>query len=218
MEALFQQIALLGKQYGAAKILLFGSRARGDHREHSDIDIAVYHMPVEKQALFADQIEQLPTLLDFDIVFITKKTNAALLQNIKKDGKIIMDKFTDKMGKFENALSRLLESIKDYGEFHNSSIRDGVIQRFEFCTELALKAVREYLINEGYTEISSPKAVMKQAFAAGLITNENSWIDLLNARNMTSHVYDDEMAEAIFQKIQGVYYNLFHDLIKKLRI
>lgn len=217
MDALYKQIAAAGKAYGANKIILFGSRARGDYRERSDIDIAVYAMPVNNQALFVDRIEQLPTLLDFDVVFITEKTNPELLNNIAKDGKIIMDKFTEKKDKFENAVSRLQEAIQDYEKFENSSIRDGVIQRFEFCTELAWKAVREYLINEGYTDINSPKAVMKQAYADGIISNENEWIDLLNARNITSHVYDDETAAEIFKKIQTVYINLFRELSANLK-
>lgn len=32
----------IGKQYGVERITLFGSRARGDYRERSDIDLAVY--------------------------------------------------------------------------------------------------------------------------------------------------------------------------------
>lgn len=217
MDALYKQIAAAGKAYGANKIILFGSRARGDYRERSDIDIAVYAMPVDNQALFVDRIEQLPTLLDFDVVFVTEKTSPELLNNIAKDGKIIMDKFTEKKDKFENAVSRLQEAIQDYEKFENSSIRDGVIQRFEFCTELAWKAVREYLINEGYTDINSPKAVMKQAYADGIISNENDWIDLLNTRNITSHVYDDETAAEIFNKIQTIYINLFQELSAKLK-
>ena len=36
-DELKQQIAALGRDYGAARIVLFGSRARGNHRERSDI-------------------------------------------------------------------------------------------------------------------------------------------------------------------------------------
>nr|DAR07982.1 MAG TPA: hypothetical protein [Caudoviricetes sp.] len=39
---LYNQISKIGKKYGADKIVLYGSRARGDNRERSDIDIAVF--------------------------------------------------------------------------------------------------------------------------------------------------------------------------------
>ena len=42
---LYRQLAALGRKFGAARIVLFGSRARGDNREHSDIDIAFMDFP-----------------------------------------------------------------------------------------------------------------------------------------------------------------------------
>lgn len=96
MQQLYNQIAEIGKKYNAAKIVLFGSRARGDHRERSDIDLAIYGVGERDQSAFADDIDHLPTLLDFDLVFVTVKTDARLLADIERDGKVIMDKFTEK--------------------------------------------------------------------------------------------------------------------------
>ena len=45
MEELYSQLAALAKRYGAKRLVLFGSRARGDNRYNSDIDLAVYGMP-----------------------------------------------------------------------------------------------------------------------------------------------------------------------------
>ena len=74
----------LGARYGATKIVLFGSRARGDNHPRSDIDLAIYGMPERQQASFFE--EELQTLLKFDLVHITQHTSPALLQNIQKDG------------------------------------------------------------------------------------------------------------------------------------
>lgn len=216
MKELYKQIAEIGKQFSAYKIVLYGSRARGDNRERSDIDIAVFGMPKENQAAFADKIEQLPTLLDFDIAFISDNTNDKFLNNIIKDGIILMSKLEEKLSKFSEAVKRLEESVSDYNSYNVSSIRDGVIQRFEFCTELAWKAAREYLIEQGYTDINSPKAVMKQAYADNLINDEQLWIELLNARNQTSHIYDEETASDIFEKIRNKYINQFNELLSVL--
>lgn len=86
MEQLYQQLAALARQYGAQRLVLFGSRARRDNRYNSDIDLAVYGMPQENQGSFWMDCEDLPTLLKFDIVHIHEGMNPAFLQNIEKDG------------------------------------------------------------------------------------------------------------------------------------
>lgn len=217
MENIYYKISAAGKKHNADKIVLFGSRARGDNRERSDIDIAVYGLPAQNQAAFRADIDNLPTLLDFDIVFVTEKTDPALLKNIEKDGKILMSKFNEKYNKFVSAVSRLEDGIKDYDTVKLDTARDGVIQRFEFCAELAWKTVREYLLEEGYTDINSPKAVMKTAFADRLINDEQGWLELFDSRNQTSHVYDEDTAAKIFGDIKNVYIRLFKELIEKLK-
>ena len=142
---LYDTIAYAGKRFGANKIVLFGSRARGDNNERSDIDIAVFGMPEENQPLFAEEIENLPTLLCFDLIFIRPDTSEALLTNIRRDGKILMSRLNDKLKNFNNAVCRLDEALAEYSLCKLTSSRDGVIQRFEFCAELAWKTVKEYL-------------------------------------------------------------------------
>ena len=217
MKKVYNGIAKIGKKLCADKVVLFGSRARGDNRERSDIDIAVYGLPDENRALFRSEIEELPTLLDFDIVFVTPDTDKALLKNIEKDGVILMSKREEKYEKFVSAVSRLEEAVSDFGQVKLNSVRDGAIQRFEFCTELAWKTVREYIIEQGYTDINSPKSVMKTAFSDGLLDSEQGWLDILESRNITSHVYDEKTAEKIFESIKNTYINLFKDLIVKLK-
>ena len=92
MEKLYALIAALGEKYNAEKILLFGSRARGDNRERSDIDLAIYGMPEENRARFWSDIDDLPTLLKFDLVHVTELTNAELVKNIEKDGVVLYEK------------------------------------------------------------------------------------------------------------------------------
>ena len=216
MKRIYQSIADLGKQFKADKIVLFGSRARGDNRERSDIDIAVFGVSKEKQPAFIQAVGSLPTLLDFDIVFITDNTNEALMKNIIQDGVIIMDKFTEKLSKFSDAIKRLEEAIKEYDKYQITSSRDGVIQRFEFCTELAWKSTREYLLAQGYVDINSPKSVMKQAYADNLIDDDQAWLALLYARNLTSHIYDENTANDIFDDIKNKYLTLLKQLLRKL--
>ena len=57
---------------------------------------------------------------------------------------------------------------------------------------------------------------MRQAFADGLVSDNDSWISLLNDRNRTSHIYDENTAEQIFQRIRQQYASLFEELFSKM--
>lgn len=127
-----------------------------------------------------------------------------------------MDKFTEKLSKFSDAIKHLEEAIKEYEKYQITSSRDGVIQRFEFCTELARKSTREYLLAQGYVDINSPKSVMKQAYADNPIDDDQAWLALLYARNLTSHIYDENTANDIFDDIKNKYLTLFKQLLRKL--
>ena len=124
----------------------------------------------------------------------------------------------EKFSKFILATDKLCSAIEDYDKLGLDVIRDGVIQRFEFCTELAWKTLREYLIEQGYSDINSPKNVLKTAFADGILNDEQGWLDILDARNITSHVYDEATAQKIFDNIRGTYADLFKQLINRLNI
>lgn len=106
--------------------------------------------------------------------------------------------------------------MEEYDKYGISSSRDGVIQRFEFCTELAWKSTREFLISEGYVDLNSPKSVMKQAYTDGIISDEKTWLELLYSRNLTSHIYDEHTASDIFTNIKEKYSLLFKQLLATL--
>ena len=99
----------------------------------------------------------------------------------------------------------------------NDVVRDGLIQRFEFTYELAWKTTKEYLQDLGIVDKNSPKAVIKEAYAQKLIVNEKNWLLMLNDRNMTSHVYKEEMAQEIAERITKYYIKEFDDLLEKLQ-
>ena len=216
LKELYQQIAEIGRRLGARRIVLYGSRARGDHRERSDIDLAVFGAPPKSYSAFLDSLDELPTLLRFDLVFVTDQTSRDLLKNIEQDGITLMSKLKEKYDKLAKAVSRLQESIADFERYHMDSIRDGVIQRFEFCAELAWKTLREYLIDQGYQNVNSPKAVMRLSYEDGIINNDASWVSLMNARNLTSHTYDEATADEIYHLICQSYVVLLNELVQDL--
>ena len=86
MEQIYQQLAALARRHSARRLVLFGSRVRGDNHPHSDIDLAVYGMPQAARGAFWLEAEELPTLLKLDIVHVSPGMDPAFLKNIVKDG------------------------------------------------------------------------------------------------------------------------------------
>ena len=83
-------IVELGEKYNIKQIKLFGSRARGDYKERSDIDLAVYGGDVIG---FSTEIDDgVPTLLKFDIVNMDKPVQKELTDSIEKEGIAIYEK------------------------------------------------------------------------------------------------------------------------------
>lgn len=69
------------------KILLFGSRARGDYKETSDIDLAVLsEISRDEQYKIMNEIDMLDIVYKVDIVFVDSNTKAELVESIKRDG------------------------------------------------------------------------------------------------------------------------------------
>lgn len=84
------EISNFAKLHGVEKVVLFGSRARGDNRLTSDIDLAVYGGNVAEFKMDVD--EKVSTLLEVDVVDISDGVSEQLRYNIERDGVIIYAK------------------------------------------------------------------------------------------------------------------------------
>ena len=96
----------------------------------------------------------------------------------------------------------------------------GIIQFFEMSFELAWNMVKDYLEEQGFIDVKSPKSALKKAFEMGLIENGHDWMDLLLDRNQTMYAYEDkkatELVLLIQQKYQPILKILQKDLVQKL--
>lgn len=94
--------------------------------------------------------------------------------------------------------------------------RAGMIQFFEMAFELAWKMLKDYLEAQGFSDLNSPRAVLKKAFEAGLITEGHDWLQILHDRNLMSHTYDEATAIAVENLIRDTYYPLLAALRQAL--
>ena len=86
----WEQIASLAEKYDVHQVILFGSRARGDYRERSDIDLAVSGGNTAAFALDVDELTD--TLLRFDIVDLDGRVQPELLESIRREGVVMYEK------------------------------------------------------------------------------------------------------------------------------
>ncbi len=90
--------------------------------------------------------------------------------------------------------------------------KEGIIQRFEYTFELAWKVLKDKMENDGLIlDQVSPKAVIKQAFAAKYIDSPETWLRMMGDRNLMSHTYDFVKFEAVIQSIDSDYLPMLQD-------
>jgi len=121
---------------------------------------------------------------------------------------MINEKIKFKKQRFEQALLQLIKVLKEPASEY---IRDAAIQRFEFTYELAWKTLQAYLATEDLI-VLSPKETLKIAYEQGLIKDASAWSELHMQRNLTSHTYDQKLAESVYHFLKEKGLQLFLEL------
>ncbi|MCK4499540.1 HI0074 family nucleotidyltransferase substrate-binding subunit [Candidatus Babeliales bacterium] len=134
-----------------------------------------------------------------------------------------------------NALKRLEKAIESFnrvreeGAEKNSLIeieeletmsRDSLIKRFEFCLELFWKYIKKYLVYlKKPSEFNAPRSVIKTACKVEIILEQDAEkiLEMIDSRNITSHIYKEEMAEIISSNIPE-YYKIMLRYFEKLKL
>lgn len=109
---------------------------------------------------------------------------------------------------FKQALLSLLRAMERASrEPEDLEVRDACIQRFEYTYELCIKTIKRYIEHEmplpEKVDQLNYRDLLRIAFEAGLIKNVESWFQFREARNQTSHAYDANKAQAVFQVLAG---------------
>ncbi|SFD26727.1 nucleotidyltransferase substrate binding protein [Clostridium uliginosum] len=110
-----------------------------------------------------------------------------------------------------------LQEVSDLYDGNNEIIRDSLIQRFEFTYELTHKTLGEAMKYLGITlENSFPRTIFKKAYVNNLISDDMVWIHLLEDRNSTSHIYNENLVDEVAKRIVSDYVKAIGELIDNL--
>ena len=202
------------------KVILFGSRARGDYHKTSDVDLAIVSdFDIRATLLAAFEASRLP--FTFDVVLYGGKHDQRLRDAIDREGKLLLcveggriavtiEQIRLKKEKYHHAFLRLQTALEKDADADDMYL-DATIQRFEFCFELAWKLMKAVLEYEGI-EANSPRSCIREGWKQGLISNAEAWLEMMEKRNLSSHTYDENVAREIYHDVKERYVGLLEAL------
>jgi nucleotidyltransferase substrate binding protein (TIGR01987 family) len=120
------------------------------------------------------------------------------------------------MKKYENFCKALLnmKDIYKYDEPYDTVVLTGLVGLYEICFEQSWKLMKEILEIHGYEESAtgSPKLILKTAYKAGMIKDEELWLQALQERNNVAHSYNQKIALGIVICAKENFYQMFCQL------
>jgi len=126
-----------------------------------------------------------------------------------------MEKLKRRLLESEKALATLEEILHAQ---YSKIVRDATVQRFEYTFEVTWKLVREYLLQKEGIVCNSPKSCFREAFSVGLLNEDEatSCLQMTDARNLTSHTYNEEISELIYKGTRH-YWKLMKMLFDRIK-
>jgi nucleotidyltransferase substrate binding protein (TIGR01987 family) len=126
------------------------------------------------------------------------------------------ERFIERQTDVRDSVARLAEAV---AQPESELIRDATIQRFEFTFEVVWITLKLYLERQGH-ECGGPRPTLKKAFAENLISTPevaDIWYQMLEDRNLTSHAYDQALANRIYGHIVRDYASLLGAMAGKIQ-
>lgn len=115
------------------------------------------------------------------------------------------------------ALSRLTFAVELADTRPLSDLeKQGLIQAFEFTYELAWNVIKDFYQYQGEDTIQGSRDAFRTAFGRGLVEQGETWMQMIKSRQLSTHAYKLEIAEAVFNDVCQHYYPQFIQLKKNL--
>ncbi len=114
---------------------------------------------------------------------------------------------------FDDGLALLRQALDRGPEALNPLEKEGAIRRFEYCLELAWKAVKTYLENSGLRIAPvTPREVIRQAATAGVLPDGQVWIEMLDHRTLLAHTCDGVVQAEVIDALAARYFPAMEEL------
>ncbi len=126
-----------------------------------------------------------------------------------------MERLKQRLDNYNKALQNILETKDEYIKSPNKFMMMALIQSFEICFELSWKIQKDYLKYQGL-DVAGPRDAIKQSFSGNIICNGDLWLEMLESRNMSTHLYDEARMKDISDKISAHYIPEFISLKKQI--
>jgi nucleotidyltransferase substrate binding protein (TIGR01987 family) len=123
-------------------------------------------------------------------------------------------RWQQRFSNYSRALTQL-ESFIDPPAL-NDREQQGLIKAFEYTFELAWNTLRDLLRSQGNTLLLGSRDTLREAFRLGLIDAGETWMQMIQDRNLTSHAYNRATADAIAAQITDTYLPCFQHLRDRL--
>jgi nucleotidyltransferase substrate binding protein (TIGR01987 family) len=116
------------------------------------------------------------------------------------------NRWLQRFANFQAALLQLKDGV-DISNSRELSLleKQGLIQAFEFTHELAWNVLKDYFEYQGNFNIKGSRDATKEGFKYELLNDGNLWMQMIETRNLTSHIYDKHTAEEIVDIIVNKY-------------
>jgi nucleotidyltransferase substrate binding protein (TIGR01987 family) len=125
-------------------------------------------------------------------------------------------RWKQRFSNYTRAFQSLTEAVELSQQRALSSLeQQGLIQSFEFTHELAWKMLKDYLEYQGLTNLVGSRDASRFAFQNELIQDGEVWMQMIEARNQTSHTYNIKVAQAEVASILMQFYPAFNQLANK---
>jgi len=222
--------SLILKHASPRRIFLYGSEATGEATSTSDIDIAFDGDATDDMEAIESEISALPTLVRIDVKNLAS-CEERFVNRVKETGRVLYSadkklRFEDGLYNFTRAFEKfdalansncharmLLSGIHDFSRLQ-SGFPPKIIAGMTICDAIKFdSAVKssEKFIADGYGDIyldfvglvcKNPRSCFKEAFAQGLIDDEPLWLDMIEMRNRSSHIYNEQEIHGILDKLE----------------
>lgn len=119
---------------------------------------------------------------------------------------------------FRQALGQLKEAHVLAQSRRLSKLEEqGMIQAFEYTYELAWKVLKDFLESRGVQGLYGTRDVTRAAFQRELLGDGNVWMAMIESRNLTSHTYDQTIAQKVLTAIRQDYLGQFESLEQRMQ-